>query len=66
VTADHTDANLVNRIWTADNGSGLSSLHNSAGLPQALRLTIPPAARARRAADCACVGSVVPTMSSCW
>jgi len=53
IVADHTDANLVNPwgiafnpfgpVWIADNGSGLSTLYNGAGVPQALVVSIPPA-----------------------
>jgi uncharacterized protein (TIGR03118 family) len=56
VAADHADANLVNAwgiafnpfgpVWIADNGTGLSTLYNGAGVPQALVVTIPPAAGA--------------------
>ena len=56
VAADHTDPNLVNPwgiafnpfgpVWIADNGSGLSTLYNGVGTPQALVVTIPPAAGA--------------------
>ncbi|HSQ80392.1 MAG TPA: TIGR03118 family protein [Casimicrobiaceae bacterium] len=56
VTADHTDPNLVNPwgiafnpfgpVWIADNGSGLSTLYNGTGTPQALVVIIPPAAAA--------------------
>ncbi|HEY3861766.1 MAG TPA: TIGR03118 family protein [Verrucomicrobiae bacterium] len=52
--ADHTDTNLVNPwgisfsssspFWIADNGSGLSTLYNGAGVPNALVVTIPPPA----------------------
>jgi len=50
--AAHTDPNLVNPwgiasstsspFWVSDNGTGLSTLYNSAGVPQALVVTIPP------------------------
>jgi uncharacterized protein (TIGR03118 family) len=50
--ADHTDTNLVNPwgisfsssspFWISDNHSGLSTLYNSSGTPQALIVTIPP------------------------
>jgi hypothetical protein len=56
VAAAHTDSNLVNPwgiafnpfgpVWIADNGSGLSTLYNGAGVPQSLVVTIPPAAGA--------------------
>lgn len=49
----NTDANLVNAWgmsasssspwWISDNGTGLSTLYNSAGVPQALVVTIPSA-----------------------
>ena len=54
VPADHIDANLVNPwgialsptspFWVADNGTGLSTLYNGSGTPQALVVTIPPPA----------------------
>jgi uncharacterized protein (TIGR03118 family) len=50
--AQVTDPNLVNPwglasgpggpLWVADNGSGLSTLYNGQGVPQALVVTIPP------------------------
>jgi uncharacterized protein (TIGR03118 family) len=50
--ADHTDTNLVNPwgisfsatspFWLSDNHSGLSTLYNSSGTPQALVVTVPP------------------------
>jgi uncharacterized protein (TIGR03118 family) len=50
--AQVTDKNLVNPwglaagpggpLWVADNGTGLSTLYNGAGAPQALVVTIPP------------------------
>ena len=56
VAADHPDANLVNPwgiafnpfgpAWIADNGTGVSTLYNGAGVPQSLVVTIPPAAGA--------------------
>ncbi|MGE5088337.1 MAG: TIGR03118 family protein, partial [Candidatus Levyibacteriota bacterium] len=56
IAADQTDPNLVNPwgiafnpfgpVWIADNGSGKSTLYNGAGTPQALVVTIPPAAGA--------------------
>jgi len=52
--ADHTDTNLVNPwgiafsatspFWISDNHSGLSTLYNSSGTPQALIVSIPPPA----------------------
>ena len=52
--ADHTDTNLVNPwgisfsatspFWLSDNHSGLSTLYNSSGTPQALVVTVPPPA----------------------
>src|SRR5439155_27150250 len=49
-----TDANLVNPwgitaspsgpFWVADNGTGVSTLYNSAGAPSPLVVTIPPPA----------------------
>jgi uncharacterized protein (TIGR03118 family) len=52
--ADHTDTNLLNPwgisfsptspFWLSDNHSGLSTLYNSSGTPQALVVTIPPPA----------------------
>jgi uncharacterized protein (TIGR03118 family) len=51
--ANFTDPNLVNPwgisfgpttpFWTADNGTGLSTLYNGMGQPQALVVTVPPA-----------------------
>jgi uncharacterized protein (TIGR03118 family) len=51
--AAHTDPNLVNPwgiassatspFWVANNGTGLSTLYNSGGTPQALVVTIPSA-----------------------
>ena len=56
VAAEHTDANLVNAwgiafnpfgfVWVSDNGTGLSTLYDGAGVPQSLVVTIPPAAGA--------------------
>jgi uncharacterized protein (TIGR03118 family) len=56
VAAGHMDPNLVNPwgiafnpfgpVWIANNGSGSSTLYNGAGVPQALVVTIPPAAGA--------------------
>jgi hypothetical protein len=50
--AAHTDTNLLNPwgisfsssspFWIADNHSGVSTLYNSSGTPQALVVTIPP------------------------
>jgi len=50
--ADHTDANLVNPwgisfsggspFWISDNGTGLSTLYNGAGVPNARVVTVPP------------------------
>jgi len=52
--ADHTDTNLLNPwgisfsptspFWISDNHSGLSTLYNGSGTPQALVVTIPPPA----------------------
>jgi uncharacterized protein (TIGR03118 family) len=52
--ADQTDPNLVNPwgisfsatspFWIADNGTGLSTLYNGAGFPEALVVTLPPPA----------------------
>lgn len=52
--ADHIDTNLLNPwgisfsatspFWISDNHSGLSTLYNSSGTPQALVVTIPPPA----------------------
>jgi uncharacterized protein (TIGR03118 family) len=52
IPANFTDTNLVNPwgiafsptspFWIADNGTGLSTLYNSTGTPQALVVTIPP------------------------
>ena len=52
--ADHTDTNLLNPwgisfsatspFWISDNHSGVSTLYNSSGSPQALVVTIPPPA----------------------
>ena len=54
--ADHTDTNLLNPwgisfsgtspFWISDNHSGLSTLYNSSGTPQALIVNIPSAAGA--------------------
>jgi uncharacterized protein (TIGR03118 family) len=51
VPAAHTDANLVNPwgiafsstsyFWVSNNGTGVSTLYNGAGTPQALIVTIP-------------------------
>lgn len=51
-TAANTDSNLVNPWglsrasgspwWAADNGTGLSTLYDAAGIPQSLVVTIPP------------------------
>ena len=51
VTAEHTDANLVNPwgiafnpngfVWVADNGTGVSTLYDGNGIPQSLIVTIP-------------------------
>jgi uncharacterized protein (TIGR03118 family) len=51
VAAAHTDANLINPwgiafsatspFWVGDNGTGLSTLYNSTGVPQGLVVTIP-------------------------
>jgi uncharacterized protein (TIGR03118 family) len=53
VTADHTDANLVNGwgvafaptsyAWVANNGTGTSTLYDGAGNPQSLVVTVPTA-----------------------
>jgi uncharacterized protein (TIGR03118 family) len=53
-TADFTDPNLVNPwgiafsstgpFWISDNLTGLSTIYNSSGTPQALVVTIPPPA----------------------
>ncbi len=50
--ADHTDSKLVNAwgiafnpnavVWIADNGTGVATLYDGAGLPQSLVVTIPP------------------------
>ena len=52
--ADHTDTNLVNAwgiafnpnavVWVADNGTGVATLYDGTGTPQALKVTIPPPA----------------------
>jgi uncharacterized protein (TIGR03118 family) len=49
--AANTDPNLINPwgisessgspFWVSDNGTGVSTLYNSAGVPQALKVTIP-------------------------
>src|SRR5438552_17900357 len=49
--AAHTDPNLVNPwgmsmsssspIWVSDNGTGVATLYNGSGIPQALVVTIP-------------------------
>jgi uncharacterized protein (TIGR03118 family) len=51
VTAEHTDADLVNPwgiafnpngfVWVADNGTGVSTLYDGNGIPQSLIVTIP-------------------------
>jgi len=52
--ADHTDPNLLNPwgiafsatspFWISDNHSGLSTIYNGSGTPQALVVTVPPPA----------------------
>src|SRR3989442_7121809 len=52
--ADHTDPNLLNPwgiafsatspFWISDNHTGLSTLYNGSGTPQALVVTVPPPA----------------------
>lgn len=52
--ADHTDPNLINPwgisesgtspFWLSDRGTGVSTLYNSFGVPNALKVTIPPGA----------------------
>ena len=52
--ADHLDANLVNPwgmsssatspFWVSDNRTGVTTLYNGSGVPQALVVTIPPPA----------------------
>ena len=52
--ADHLDPNLVNPwgisssptspFWISDNGTGVTTLYNGSGVPQALVVTIPPPA----------------------
>ncbi len=52
-TTSHTDPNLVNAwglarsatsaFWVSDNGTGLSTLYNGAGVPQSLIVSIPSA-----------------------
>ena len=79
VTATHTDGNLVNPwgiafnpfgfVWIADNGSGVSTLYNGAGVPQSLVVSIPPAASATSGNPTGIVfngsnGFVVPVGSS--
>src|SRR5262249_9985677 len=54
--AAHTDANLVNPwgvsfgptgpFWVSDNGTGVSTLYNGAGVAQSLIVTIPVSANA--------------------
>jgi len=54
VPADNTDPNLVNAwgiafnpfgpVWVSDNGTGVSTLYDGAGKPQALVVQIPPPA----------------------
>jgi uncharacterized protein (TIGR03118 family) len=56
VSADNTDANLVNGwgiafnpfgpVWVADNGTGTSTLYDGTGQRQPLVVTIPPAGNA--------------------
>ena len=53
VPADHIDAQLINPwgiafnpnavVWVADNGTGVSTLYNGAGIKQSLAVKIPPA-----------------------
>src|SRR6266496_2060367 len=55
--ATHVDPNLVNpwgmavssggTIWVSDNGTGVSTLYNQAGIAQSLVVEIPRAARNR-------------------
>src|SRR6476646_5924379 len=55
--AAHTDPNLVNpwgmaassggTIWVSDNGTGVSTLYNQAGVANSLVVTIPTSARNR-------------------
>src|SRR6478672_2388247 len=59
--AQHTDPNLVNpwgmavssggTIWVSDNGTGVSTLYNQAGVAQSLVVEIPRAARNRDTAN---------------
>ncbi|HZS49724.1 MAG TPA: TIGR03118 family protein [Bryobacterales bacterium] len=52
--ADHTDPNLIDAwgisesaaspFWVSDHGAGLSTLYNSTGVPQALKVIIPAGA----------------------
>jgi len=59
--AQHTDPNLVNpwgmavssggTIWVSDNGTGVSTLYNQAGIAQSLVVEIPRAARNRDTAN---------------
>lgn len=56
VAADNNDPNLVNAwgvafnpfgaVWVADNGTGVSTLYDGAGVPQPLVVKIPPPANA--------------------
>ena len=61
VTADHTDANLVNAwgiafnptgvVWIADNGTGVSTLYDGTGTAVDLTVVIPKAANNTEGAD---------------
>jgi uncharacterized protein (TIGR03118 family) len=58
--APNTDPNLVNPwgmassttspLWVSDNGTGVSTLYNGAGVPQSLVVTIPPVGGAETSA----------------
>jgi len=66
--ADSVDANLVNSWgitrgphtpwWVADNGTGVSTLYNGAGVKLGLTVTIPPASGAPAGATSAPTGTV--------
>jgi len=66
--ADHTDPNLINPwgisesgtspFWVSDRGTGVSTLYNSFGVVNALKVTIPPGAASGAAATGSPTGQV--------
>src|SRR5205823_3550867 len=66
--AAHTDANLVNPwgvafaptgpFWVADNGTGVSTLYNGTGTPQALVVTIPASSNSGATSPAPVTGTV--------